>query len=205
MFISKGSTSNNGGVPFILKQGKIHMIFDKMLRRKLRPWSVLLHLWSLLFSKLSITYMFCFIFNTFFPSLKHSFWFTKRSVSFSKRFVLYRSFKSYLTKSSVLKCYEFIQTSSGSFIVIIKMANWHRSQKLTPFIWRIILLLHISGPFSISCTDLQVNFEFELHLQVRQVFSSMIKSGTYILGRLIECNNCLSSMYLYVWGKIRVT
>ena len=119
-----------------------------------------------------------------------------RSVQ-SVQIVSYKKFR--------LKCYGFIWTSSGSFIVIIKMANWHRSQKLTPFIWRIILLLHISGLFLLNCTDLQVNFEFELHLQVRQVFSSMIESGTYILGWLIECNNCLSSMYLYMWGKIRVT
>ena len=181
------------------------MIFYKMLRGTLRPWSVLLHLWSLLFSKPSVTNMFCFIFNTFFPSLKHSVWFTKRSVSFSKRFVLYKPFKSFLNKKFRLKCYGFIRISSGSFIVIIKMANWHRSQKLTPFIWRIILLLHISGLFLLNCTDLQVNFEFKLHLQVRQVFSSMIVSGTYILGRLIECNTCLSSMYLYVREKIRVT
>ena len=81
-----------------LKQDKIHMIFYKMLRGTLRPWSVLLQLWSLLFSKRSITNMFCFIFNTFFPSLKHSVWFTKRSVSFSKRFVLYKLSNRFLQK-----------------------------------------------------------------------------------------------------------
>ena len=104
-------------------------------------------------------------------------------LSVPKAFRLVHKAFRFILKKFRLKCHGFIRSSSGSFIVIIKMANWHRSQKLTPFIWRIILLLHISGLFLLNCTDLQVNFESELDLQVRQVFSSICMIE---LGRILE-------------------
>ena len=108
-----------------------------------------IHLKSVLFSKrfVPLPKRFVSFSKRFVPSPKYS-------VSFSKHFVLSKAFKSVRAKRSLQR----IRKSSGVFIVIIKMANWQWSRKLIPFIWRIILLFHISGLFLWNCFDLQDNF-----------------------------------------------
>ena len=112
------------------------------LSKRFRPWSVLLHLKSVPVSKL------------FIPLPKRFVSFSRvllrpQSVPFRSQSVSFRTNRSNRFMQSVLK-------SSGVFIVIIKMVNWDWIWKLTPFIWRINLLFHISGLILWNCFDLQV-------------------------------------------------
>ena len=90
-------------------------VFNSIQNDMYRPWSALLHLKNVPFSKrfVPLPKRFVSFSKRFIPS-------PKRSVSFSKRFVPYKAFKSFRSKRSV----QSVRKSSGVFIVIIKMAIW---------------------------------------------------------------------------------
>ena len=122
-----------------------------------RPWSALLHL---------------------------------KSVSFSKRFIPYRLFKSFREKLSV----QSVRKYSGVFIVIIKMANWQWSRKLTHLFWEYFFNFIYQDLFCEPALTYRITLNFNYVSKTRhRVFSFMV-----------ECKNRSSCMYLYLWGKLRV-